>query len=242
MAIENRVGTPDLELRLDPRWQLVEEITDRVRRRWPADVMAVGVHGALAHGDDRDGRDVDIVVVTYTPRAGPTPTLRRIDGVIVDLGVISADAYLAHARSLTTRWPLAADQYLHTRAVFDETGWHTRLRDVHLSRLAEAGVREFTALAREAWCDAYSLLERAVRGTEWYDSDAALLMLGEARTATAVTQGLLTRTYFRSSADATRRTDLAGLDITEVRGRLERQAEELARRGRPVDGLIDDLF
>ena len=181
-------------------------------------------------------------MVTYKPGAGPAPTLRRIGGTIVDMGVISADAYLAHARSLTTRWPLAADQYLHTSVLFDESSWHQRLRDVHLARLAEAGNREFTALAREAWCDAYSLLERAVRCTEWYDSDGALLLLGEARTATAVTEGLLTRTYFRSTADATRRTDLAGLDITEVRRRLERQADELGKRGRPVDGAVNDLF
>jgi hypothetical protein len=185
---------------------------------------------------------VDLVVVTYRPGQGPTPTSRRIDGLIVDLVVISAEEYLSHARTLTTRWPLAADQYLHTKPLHDETGWHERLRDTHLARLAEASGREFTALARESWCTATSLHARAVKGTEWYDTDGALLLLGEARTAAAITEGLLTRTYFRGSADATRRTDLAGAVMAEVRQRLARQAEELARRGRPVDGVVSELF
>jgi hypothetical protein len=227
---------------LDVGLRIAEEIADQVSRRWPAEIMAVGAYGALAHGDDRGGNDVDIVVVTYRPGQGPTPTSRRIDGLIVDLGVISADEYLSHARTLSTRWPLAADQYLHTRPLFDEAHWHERLRDTHLARLAEASGREFTALARESWCSALSLHVRAIKCTEWYDTDGALLLLGEARTAVAITEGLLTRTYFRNSADATRQTDLSGADMVEVRERLARQATELAKRGRPVDGEVSDLF
>jgi hypothetical protein len=230
------------EVMLEQELRIAEEITDQVCRRWPAEIMAVGAHGALAHGDDRGGTDVDIVVITYRPGQGPTPTSRRIDGAIVDLGVISADEYLSHARTLSTRWPLAADQYLHIKSLYDESHWHGQLRDTHISRLAEASGREFTALAREAWCTAFSLHARAVKSTEWYDTDGALLLLGEARTAVAVTEGLLTRTYFRNSADATRQTGLAGADMSEVRERLVRQAAELAKRGRPVDGEVSDLF
>lgn len=221
---------------------IAEEITDQVCRRWPAEVMAVGAHGALAHGDDRAGTDVDIVVITYRAGQGPTPTSRRVDGKIVELNVISAEEYLSHARTLTTRWPLAADQYLNTKALYDDGRFHDRLRDTHLTRLAEASGREFTALAREAWCTAYSLHARAVKSSEWYDTDGALLLLGEARTAASVTEGLLTRTYFRTSAEATRQTGLAGADMGEIREWLARQALELAKRGRPVDGEVSELF
>ncbi|MEE3920088.1 hypothetical protein V2I01_23165 [Micromonospora sp. BRA006-A] len=55
-------------------------------------------------------------------------------------------------------------------------------------------------------------------------------------------QGLFSRTYFRDPGDAVRRTGLAGADMTEVGAALTRQAEELAARGRPVDGTIDDLL
>lgn len=225
-----------------PRWRVAEQVSAVVRRRFAADVMAIGVHGALAHGDDTEYSDVDLVVVTYRPEGGPRPGSRRIDGVIVDLGVISSDEYLHHARTLSTSWPLSADQYLTTVPLHDPTGWHATLRDTHLTRLAEATGREFTALAREAWCEAKALQDRAARLAEWYDTDGAVLVLGEARTATAVVEGLLSRTYFRTSADAVTRTGLHDADISGLRARLDGLAEDLAKRGRPVDGTAEDLF
>src|SRR6266508_3972159 len=138
-----------------PRWAVAEQIADAVLRRYPAQIHAIGVHGALAHGDDADGADVDLVVVTFRPGEGPRPTSRRVNGVIVDLGVISAD------------------QYLTTKPIYDPDGWHSRLRDAHLGRLAETGGREFVALAREAWCSAEATYAKSLRLAEWHDTDGA---------------------------------------------------------------------
>jgi len=226
----------------NPRWTLADQVADAARRRFPADVLAVGVYGSLAHGDDTEGSDVDLVVVTYRAGVGPHPVTRRVDGHLVDLSVIGADDYLRHARTLSTSWPLAADRYLTTKGLYDPTGWLDRLRDVHLGRLAEARGPEFTALAREAWCRAAAAHARAARLAEWYDTDAALLVLGEARLAAATVVGLLTRTYFRNSADAVTRTGLGRAGITELGAALRAQSDELATRGRPVDGTVDDLF
>lgn len=200
------------------------------------------MHGALAHGDDTDESDVDIVAVTRHTRAGPAPGARRIDGVIVDLGVISADEYLRHARTLTTSWPLAADQYITTKPLHDPDSWLPRLRDTHIAHLARTSGQVFASLAREAWCRARSAQTKARRLAEWYDTDAAMLVLGEARLAVAVVDGLLSRTYFRDSADAVKKAGVASAQIQELGERLTGQAEELARRGRPVDGEVKDLL
>jgi hypothetical protein len=224
------------------RWALAEKVTDAVRRRFSADIVAVGVHGALAHGDDTDDTDVNLVVVTDRPDTGPRPATRRIEECVVDLGVIWADEYLIHARTLSTSWPLAADQYLTVRPTFDPDDWYPLLRDAHLERLAEAGNGEFTALAREAWYRAHTGTGRARYLASWHDADAALVALADARVGAAVVEGLLSRTYFRDDADAVRRTGIAGLGLADLRERLAAQAEELARRGRPVDGEIADLF
>jgi predicted nucleotidyltransferase len=224
------------------RWRLAEEITATMRRRWPAEIHAVGVHGSLAHGDDADGSDIDLVVVTFRSGVGPRPGARRVDGTVVDLGVISADEYLEYARTLSTSWPLAADQYLTTKALWDPSGWHPRLRDTHLGRLAEAGGAEFATLARDAWCHAEATYAKALRLAEWHDTASALFTFGEARLAAALVEGLLTRTYFRNSADAVRRTGLGDADLTELGRRLRAQADDLAKRGRPVDGTIGDLL
>jgi hypothetical protein len=224
------------------RWVLAEEISAALCRRWPAEIHAIGAHGSLAHGDDADSHGIDLVVVTHRPGAGPVPNTRRIDGTIVDLDVICVEEYLRYARSLSTSWPLVADQYLTTKPLYDPAGWHPRLRDAHLARLAETGGGEFAALARDAWCHADATYAEALRLAQWHDTGGALLTLGAARLATAVVEGLLTRTYFRDSADAVRRTGLGDLGLTEVGQRLRAQADDLAKRGRPVDGTISELL
>jgi hypothetical protein len=237
MAVVSREENHD-----SPGWVLAEEITDAVRRRFSADVLAVGVHGALAHGDEHGDTDVNLVVVTYAPGAGPHPATRRVAGRVAEVVVIGAEEYLRHARTLTTAWPLAADRYVTTRATYDPDDWHVRLRDEHLARLASCAPGEFAALAREAWYHAHLAVARARTLAGRYETDAALVALGDARVSAAVVEGLLTRTYFRDGADAARRTGMAGADLLELRERLDAQARELAGRGRPVDGAVEDLF
>ncbi|MDG4792491.1 nucleotidyltransferase domain-containing protein [Micromonospora sp. WMMD1082] len=232
------------EHRDDPRWDVAERVTAAVRRRFPADVLAVAVHGPLAHGDDDGGGDgeVGLLVVTYRPGTGPPSATRRVDGVLVDLTVLAAEERLRQARQLNSRWPLTADRYVTTRALHDPTGWLPTLRDEHLGRLARARPAEFTTAARTAWYRGGAAHARAARLAEWYETDQALLMLGEARLAAATVSGLLSRTYFRDPGDAVRRTGLAGADMTEVGAVLTRQSTELTARGRPVDGTVDDLL
>lgn len=225
----------------NPRGYLATRLRDVIQRRWSAEVRAIGVHGSLAHGDDTDASDVNLVVVTYRP-SGPKPTLRRVDGILVDLTVITADEGLRRARELTPRWPLIADRYLTTRSLFDPHGWFAEQRDAHLGKLAETRPGEFNGLARRNWCVASAAHARAVRLAEWYDTDAAMVLIAEARLHAAMVAGLLSRTYFRNRADAVRRTGLAGADMQELAAVLKAQAEDLTARGRPVDGTLAALF
>jgi hypothetical protein len=226
----------------NPRWQLAAQVRDTIQRRWSAEVQAIAVYGSMAHGDDTEGSDVDLLVITYRPGAGPRPVIRRVNGLLIDLAVVSAEDGLRQARDLTPSWPLIADRFVTTRALHDPRNWLATQRDAHLGRLAEARPSEFSALARQAWCHAASAHARAVRLAEWYDTEAALLLLGEARLHAAQVIGLLSRTYFRNSADAVKRTGMAGADMTELAAVLKTQAEELTARGRPVDGPLSSLW
>ena len=225
-----------------PRGRLATQLGDVIERRWSAEVQAIGVHGSLAHGDDRDGSDVNVLVVTYRPGAGPRPALRKVDGTFVDLEVVAADDGLRRARELTPRWPLEADRFVTTRPLHDPDGWFGRLRDTHLTRLAESRPLEFTTLARHNWALASAAHTRAVRLAEWYDTDAALVLIAQARLHAALVTGLLTRTYFRSVADAVGKTGVAGADMQELGAVLKDQSAELTARGRPVDGTLAQLF
>jgi hypothetical protein len=225
-----------------PRGRLAVRIGEVLERRWPADVQAVGACGSLAHGDDHDGSDVNLLVITYRPGAGPKTALRRVDGILVELDVFTPDEGLRRARELTPRWPLTADRFVTIRALHDPGGLFGTLRDAHLGRLAEARPLEFTAPARRNWEIASSAHARAVRLAEYYETDAALVLIAEARLHAALVAGLLSRTYFRNAADAVRRTGMAGADMQELAAVLKSQADELTARGKPVDGTLAELF
>jgi hypothetical protein len=230
---------------LDPtsvRGSLAIRLRDVVQHRWPAEVQAIGVRGSVAHGDDVDSSDLNLVVVTYRPKTGPKPTRRKVDGVPVELAVVTAEDGLGLARVLVPRWPLIADGYLTTLPLYDPQDWFTDQREAHLTLLSEARPVEFTRLARHNWLLAANAHARALRLTEWHDTDAALVLMAEARVHAALVTGLLTRTYFRGEADAVKRTGVAMADMHELDAILNYQAEELSARGRPVDGTLGELF
>src|SRR4029079_3084067 len=79
-----------------PRWILAEQITAALRDRWPTEIRAIGAHGWLAHGEDDGGNDIDLLVVTYRPGAGPCPGTRRGDGMLRELGGRGAGEHIAH--------------------------------------------------------------------------------------------------------------------------------------------------
>src|SRR3954468_20735149 len=128
---ENGVVPDEIDV-TTPRGRLAIRLRDVIEHRWPAEVQAIGVQGSLAHGDDHDGSDVNLLVVTYRPGAGPRPAPREVDGTLVDLEVVAGDEGLRRARQLTPRWPLTADRYLTARVLHDPTGWLDQQRDVHL--------------------------------------------------------------------------------------------------------------
>ncbi|GLY04810.1 MULTISPECIES: nucleotidyltransferase domain-containing protein [Actinoplanes] len=224
------------------RGSLAARLRDAVQKRWPADVQAIGLCGSMAHGDDNDGSDINLVVVTYRPKTGPKPALRKVDGIPVELRVTTGEEGLGQARALTPRWPLQADQYITTFPLHDPQKWFTDQREAHLSLLAEARPIEFTGMARHDWAVASGAHTRAVRLAQWFDTDAALILMAEARLHAALVTGLLTRTHFRNAADAVRRTGLASADTQELGAILKYQGEELGARGRPVDGALGALF
>jgi hypothetical protein len=225
-----------------PRGLLAIRLRDAIQERWPAEVQSIGLCGSMAHGDDTESSDINLVVITYRPRTGPKPARRIVDGIPVDLRVTTAEEGLGHARLLTRQWPMQADTYITTFPLHDPPEWFKTRREAHLSLLAEARPMEFTGLARQNWAIANGAHARAVRLTQWYETDAALILMAEARLHAALVAGFLTRTYFRNTADAVKHTGVAAADMQELGAILRYQAEELTARGRPVDGRLGALF
>ena len=69
-----------------PHWQLVDEVTDELLQRFGATVLAIGVHGRLAHcpadeiSEPTEDTGVHLVVVTGGAGRPPRPATRRSTG------------------------------------------------------------------------------------------------------------------------------------------------------------------
>src|SRR5919112_1805005 len=96
----------------DERLRLAADLTERLLDRHKAGIVAVGVHGSVARGDDGEESDLDLAVVTAGLEAEVPDRYLRHRGTVVDVSAIGADAYLEEATQIGPAWPLAADQYL----------------------------------------------------------------------------------------------------------------------------------
>jgi Polymerase beta, Nucleotidyltransferase len=229
----------------DERVRLAGELTRRLLDRHGAAIVAVGVHGSVARGDDREESDLDLAVVTAGAEVELPERSLRHRGTVVDLAAIAADRYLEEAGQIGPAWPLAADQYVNHLAVHDPGGFFHKLRHVHEAAVEEAGAEAFRAAA------GYDL----VRMLSWDGQARAAELAGdlpttqvavmEAAVLAALVVGLQTRTAYRNLAHAlhaTAVTEVAGPAFAEAYRRLldptAEPAVQVLALGRARDALL----
>jgi Nucleotidyltransferase domain len=231
----------------DERVRLAGELTGRLLdRHGPAAIVAVGVHGSVARGDDGEESDLDLAVVTAGPEVAVPDRSLRHRGTVVDLGAIPADAYLEEASQIGPAWPLAADQYVNHLAVHDPGGFFHKLKHVHEAAVEEAGPEVFAAAAG---FDLVRLLswEATARAAELAgDVTTTLVAVKEAAVLAALVVGLHTRTAYRNlghALHATAATEAAGPGFAEAYRRLldptAEPAVQVLALGRARDALLE---
>ncbi len=118
------------------RLALAYEIADRARAYRSGDLLAVGLYGSLARGDDGPYSDIEILCVLRTRdedyshewTAGPWKA---------EVDFASENVLLAQAAEVDGRWPLTHGAYVHVRAIHDPEGVFPRLRRVVLGQTRE---------------------------------------------------------------------------------------------------------
>jgi hypothetical protein len=229
----------------DERLRLAADLTERLLDRHRAAIVAVGVHGAAARGEDGEESDLDLAVVTVGPEAEVPDRYLRHRGIVVDLGAIAADAYLEEAGHIGPAWPLASDQYVNQLAVHDPGGYLHKLQHVHQAAVEEAGPEVFAAAAG---VDLVQLLswEATARAAELAgDLLTTQVAVKEAAVLAALVVGLHTRTAYRGTSHAlhaTAATQAAGPGFAEAYRRLldptAEPAVQVLALGRARDALL----
>ncbi|HEV8653008.1 MAG TPA: hypothetical protein VG276_27365 [Actinomycetes bacterium] len=194
----------------DEKLELARELSRRLLARHGEDaIVAIGLHGPLARGDDTGDAGLDLAVITAGPEVAVPERSLQHRGIVVDLGAIWADAYLEEAGHIGPTWPLAADQYVHHLALHDPGGFFHKLRHVHQTALDGAADEVFAAAAGYDLVQLLSWEARARSAELHGDVPGALLAVKEAAVLCALVVGLATRTSYRDAANAIRSAALA---------------------------------
>jgi hypothetical protein len=198
----------------EERLALARELTGALLRRHGREaIVAVGVHGPAARGDDGEGAGLDLAVITAAPEVEVPDRYLRHRGVVVDLAAITADAYLEEAGHIGPAWPLAADQYVNHLALHDPGEFFHKLRHVHEAAVEQSPPEAFRAAAGYDLVQLLSWEPRAREAELAGDLAIAGLAVREAAVLAALVVGLHTRTAYRDLAHAVRATA-----ATEVAG------------------------
>jgi predicted nucleotidyltransferase len=207
----------------DERLRLAADLTERLIGRHGAAIVAVGVHGAVARGDDGQESDLDLAVVTVGPEAEVPDRYLRHRDTVVDLGTIAADAYLEEAGHIGPAWPLASDQYVNHLAVHDPGGFFHKLSHVHQAAVEESPPAVFKAAAGVDLVQLLSWDAKARAAELAGDLATTQLAVKEAAVLAALAVGLHTRTAYRNlghALAATAATEAAGPGFAEAFRRL----------------------
>jgi hypothetical protein len=222
----------------DERLRLAADLTERLLDRHRAGIVAVGVHGSVARGDDGEESDLDLAVVTTGPEVEvPDRYLYlRPGGLVVDLGA---------AGHIGPAWPLASDQYVHHLAIHDPGGYFHKLQHVHQAAVEEAGPEVFAAAAGFDLVQLLSWEARARAAELAGDLLTTGVAVKEAAILAALVVGLHTRTAYRNTAHAlhaTAATGAAGPAFAEAYRRLldptAEPAVQVLALGRVRDALV----
>jgi len=229
----------------DERLRLAADLTEGLLARHGPGIVAVGVHGAVARGEDGEEADLDLAVVTAGPEVEVAERYLRYRDTVVDLSAIGADAYLEEASSIGPAWPLAADQFVNQLAVHDPGGYFHKLRHTHEAAVEEAGAETFAAAAGFDLVQLLSWEARARAAELAGDLLTTAVALKEAAVLAALVVGLHTRTAYRGTAHAlaaTAATDAAGPGFGPAYRRLldptAEPATQVLALGRVRDALL----
>jgi predicted nucleotidyltransferase len=229
----------------DERLRLAADLTEGLLDRHGAGIVAVGVHGPVARGEDGEESDLDLAVVTAGDGVEVADRYLRYRDTVVDLGAIGADAYLEEASHIGPAWPLAADQYVNQLAIHDPGGYFHKLRHVHQAAVEEAGAEVFAAAAGFDLVQLLSWEARARAAELAGDLLITQVALKEAAVLAALVVGLHTRTAYRGTGHAvaaTAATEAAGPDFGPAYRRLldptADPATQVLALGRVRDALL----
>jgi kanamycin nucleotidyltransferase len=115
------------------RLELAQEIAAQIQHHYGDRVMALGVYGSLARGTDGPYSDIEMHCVVHG--SGVDECLEWSAGAWkAEVDVYSEDVVLGWASEVDVDWAVTHGAFVEVVALYDPTGFFSRLREATLSR------------------------------------------------------------------------------------------------------------
>ncbi len=124
----------------EERWALAQEMATQIRALHREDLLALGLYGSVARGQDRPYSDLEMLAVLK--RAGEDRTYEWTPGPWkAEVNFQSRDTLLGQAAEVDELWPLTHGAFVFVKPLYDPEGFFPELRAVALGQ-PEARFRE----------------------------------------------------------------------------------------------------
>ncbi len=210
------------------RKRLARTIARELRERERSNLVAVGVFGSVARGEDRAFSDVDLLVITRKVRRGIRSSIR--EGVFVSIHQLTpGDARREATEGPWLNGPLTG--WRETRALYDPAGFIARTRALAL-RPTAAAFRESARRDLIATVEDYGKVRNAVAAGDLEEArEMALWFTGSAMGSLLDIEGRVPRIHRREFQEV-RRLGGVGRDVWRLRydARTLAEIDRLSRR------------
>lgn len=209
-----RVGLNRPTMVESPRLILTRNILDELKVREARNLVAFGVFGSVARGQDRRHSDLDLLVVLRRKRGTPRVELRQ--GVLVTYLRLTPDEARAEVYSAEPDLSGRLEGWRSLRPLYDPDGFLRRLR----ARARRPPMSQFREAAHRGLLGAYEDLGKLRNAAEAKDSDEmremAILFSGTAADALFSLERFVSPIHRREFVDV-RRFGRTGRSICALR-------------------------
>ncbi len=142
-------------------------MTAQLRRREGRNLLAVGLYGSVARGEDRAHSDIDLVLVCRSKKT--RSRMLMLSGVLVSLLQVTREEAADEVRGYGWNLPEALSGWRSVQSLYDPGGLLRRLRD----RSLRPSAQQFREAARRGFFGAYEDFGKLLNALETGDAEEA---------------------------------------------------------------------
>lgn len=209
----------------EERLALARRISEQLLADYGDVIVAIGLHGSMAHGVSDERSDLDFAILTRAAE-----DLRGRDlffgGVLLSLCTAGVNDYLSEAAQVDDAWAIESDQYMNVLVLHDPDDVFIRARDAHERAAERAEPDGFLDRARENVVGAIECLAKAERCLDLGSVVAAAVCLSDATRSLALSIGLLARIRWRGPHTAVQAASDVGRFVDGFSGAYAQATDE----------------